>query len=155
MGSLAELLTAAGVRLGRTAADRASAIDQVGAALLELGAVDPEYLTAMHEREASVSTFIGEGVAIPHGTDASRVHVRRSSLAVLQFPEGVDWGGEDVRLCVGIAARGTEQVGILSALAHVLMEPELAAELREAPDADTVLRILRTVDIEKDEETAQ
>ncbi|WP_439423125.1 PTS sugar transporter subunit IIA [Saccharothrix sp. HUAS TT10] len=152
---MAELLTAAGVRLGRTAADRASAIDQVGAALLELGAVDPEYLTAMHEREASVSTFIGEGVAIPHGTDASRVHVRRSSLAVLQFPEGVDWGGEDVRLCVGIAARGTEQVGILSALAHVLMEPELAAELREAPDADTVLRILRTVDIEKDEETAQ
>lgn len=155
MGSLAELLTAEGIRLGRTAADRTSAIDQVGAALLELGAVDPEYLTAMHEREASVSTFIGEGVAIPHGTDASRVHVRRSSLAVLQFPEGVDWGGEDVRLCVGIAAKGTEQVGILSALAHVLMDPERAAELRQAPDADTVLRILRTVDTENDEETAQ
>ncbi|NUT99027.1 MAG: PTS sugar transporter subunit IIA [Saccharothrix sp.] len=153
MGNLAELLTADAVRLGRAAGDRAAAIDQVGAVLVEIGAVAPDYVAAMHEREASVSTFIGEGVAIPHGTNASRAHVRRTALTVVQFPDGVDWGGHDVRLCVGIAARDTEQVGVLSALARVLMVPEQAAELREAPDADTVLRILRTVGT--DEETTR
>ncbi|MEJ2855086.1 MULTISPECIES: PTS sugar transporter subunit IIA [unclassified Saccharothrix] len=153
MGNLAELLTADAVRLGRAAGDRAAAIDQVGAVLVEIGAVAPDYVAAMHEREASVSTFIGEGVAIPHGTNASREHVRRTALTVVQFPDGVDWGGQDVRLCVGIAARDTEQVGVLSALARVLMVPEQAAELREAPDADTVLRILRTVEIDDEEKT--
>jgi mannitol/fructose-specific phosphotransferase system IIA component len=137
------------VRLGRTATDRADAIEQTGAVLVEIGAVDPAYVPAMHEREESVPTFIGEGVAIPHGTDASRALVRRSALAVLQFPEGVDWGGQDVRLCVGIAASGDEQVGVLSALARVLMDPEKAAALRTADDAATVVAILR--DEERDQ----
>ncbi|MFC5291360.1 PTS sugar transporter subunit IIA [Actinokineospora guangxiensis] len=137
------------VRLGRTAADRADAIEQTGAVLVEIGAVDPAYVPAMHEREESVPTFIGEGVAIPHGTDASRALVRRSALAVLQFPEGVDWGGQDVRLCVGIAASGDEQVGVLSALARVLMDPDKAAALRTADDAATVVAILR--DEERDQ----
>ena len=137
------------VRLGRTAADRADAIEQTGAVLVEIGAVDPAYVPAMHEREESVPTFIGEGVAIPHGTDASRALVRRSALAVLQFPEGVDWGGQDVRLCVGIAASGDEQVGVLSALARVLMDPDKAAALRTADDAATIVAILR--DEERDQ----
>ncbi|GAA4429236.1 PTS sugar transporter subunit IIA [Actinokineospora soli] len=137
------------VRLGRTAADRADAIDQTCAVLVEIGAVGPDYARFAHEREASLSTYIGEGVAIPHGTDASRSHVRRTALAVLQFPDGVDWGGDDVRLCVGIAARGDEQVAVLSGLARVLMDPDKAAALRTAPDAATIVAILR------DEERAQ
>ena len=137
------------VRIGRTAVDRADAIDQTCAVLAEIGAVDPEYAGSAHEREASLSTYVGEGVAIPHGTDAGRAHVRRTALAVLQFPDGVDWGGEDVRLCVGIAARGDEQVAVLSGLARVLMDPDKAAALRTAPDAATIVAILR------DEERAQ
>lgn len=145
-----ELLHPAGIKLGLTATDREDAVDQVGRALLEIGAVDEAYLPAMHERELSVSTFIGEAVAIPHGTDEARKYVKRTALAVLQFPEGVDWGGSDVRMCVGIAANGSEQVGILSSLARVLMDSELAAQLREAKDAETVIRILQSMNEESD-----
>lgn len=147
----ATLLSAEGVHLGRTATGKADAIDQVGRALLDVGAVEVGYLAAMHEREASVTTYIGEGVAIPHGTDKSREYVLRTSLVVLQFPDGVDWGdGNTAKLCVGIAANGTEQVGILSSLAMILMDAEQAAQLREAGDADTVLRLLHSMDEEKD-----
>jgi mannitol/fructose-specific phosphotransferase system IIA component len=145
------LLSAEGIHLGRTAANKADAIDQTGRALLDIGAVEVDYLAAMHEREASVTTYIGEGVAIPHGTDQARQYVKQTSLVVLQFPGGVDWGdGNQAKLCVGIAANGSEQVGILSSLAMILMDSEKAAELREAKDADTVLRLLHTMDEETD-----
>jgi mannitol/fructose-specific phosphotransferase system IIA component len=143
------LLTPEGVHLGLTASGKADAIDQCGRALLDIGAVSEEYLAAMHEREASVSTFIGEGVAIPHGTDASRAYVIRTSIVVLQFPDGVDWGTSNIaKLCVGIAANGSEQVGILSALALILMDPAKAAELRDAQDPETVIRLLKSIDEE-------
>lgn len=147
----ATLLSAEGIHLGRTATGKADAIDQTGRALLDVGAVEVDYLAAMHEREASVTTYIGEGVAIPHGTDQARQYVKRTSLVVLQFPGGVDWGDDNqAKLCVGIAANGSEQVGILSSLAMILMDAEKAAELREAKDADTVLRLLHTMDEETD-----
>lgn len=136
------------VLIGCTAPDQADAIAQVGRKLLELGAVEPEYVDAMHEREKSVSTYLGEGVAIPHGTDESRKFVKRTALAILQFPAGVDWDGNNVRLCVGIAAKGSEQVGILSSLARILMDADQVKELREAPDAETILRLLNEVDEE-------
>jgi mannitol/fructose-specific phosphotransferase system IIA component len=143
------LLTPAGIHLGLTATSKADAIDQCGRALLDIGSVGPEYLDAMHEREESVSTFIGEGVAIPHGTDQSRAYVRRTAIVVLQFPDGVDWGSGNVaKLCVGIAANGNEQVGILSSLAQVLMDSAKAAQLREAGDAETVIRLLQAIDEE-------
>ncbi|WP_067604145.1 PTS sugar transporter subunit IIA [Nocardiopsis listeri] len=136
------VLDADAVRLGRTARDRADAIDQCGALLVELGAVDPGYVTAMHEREASIPTFVGEGVAIPHGTDASRSLVRKAALAVVQFPEGVDWGGPTVHVAIGIAASGEEHLRVLSSLAGVLTDPERAARLRSADDPDEVIELL-------------
>jgi mannitol/fructose-specific phosphotransferase system IIA component len=145
------LLDVSGIKLGQTATSRSDAVEQVGRTLLDLGAVEAGYLPAMHGRERSVSTFIGEGVAIPHGTDEARKYVRRSSLVVLQFPEGVDWGGNDVRMCVGIAAVGDEQVGILSSLARVLLDAGRAAQLREAKDAETVIRILQSTGEESDQ----
>ena len=136
------VLSTDAVRLGRTARDRADAIDQCGALLVELGAVEPGYVTAMHEREASIPTFVGEGVAIPHGTDASRALVRKAALAVVQFPEGVDWGGPTVRVAIGIAASGEQHLRVLSSLAGVLTDPERAERLRSADDPDEVLELL-------------
>ncbi|TVT44745.1 PTS sugar transporter subunit IIA [Amycolatopsis rhizosphaerae] len=144
----AAILSAESVLIGCAAPGRDDAITQVGRKLLALGAVEPQYLDAMHDRERSVSTYVGEGVAIPHGTDESRRFVKRTALAVLQFPDGVDWDGNEVRLCVGIAAKGSEQVGILSSLARILMDGERARQLREAPDADTILRVLNEMDEE-------
>lgn len=139
------------VRLGLAAADRADAISQCGRVLLAAGAVAEPYLAAMHERERTVSTYVGNGVAIPHGTNAARAHVLATSLAVLQFPAGVDWDGEDVRLCVAIAADGDEHVRVLSALARVLVDPDRARQLCGAAEVGTVMELLGSATEEEQE----
>src|ERR1044071_6793043 len=105
-GHTNDLLVASAVRLGQRAADFQDAIRQVGGVLVSVGAVQPSYVDAMLEREESISTFIGEGVAIPHGTLAGKGSVLRDALAVVQFPDGVDWHGDRAELCIGIAAVG-------------------------------------------------
>lgn len=139
---MAELLARDAIRLGERAGSRDEAIRRCGAVLVEVGAVAPEYVEAMLARERSVSTYIGEGVAIPHGTLNSKESVRRDALAVLRFPDGVDWDGFDVRVCVAIAAAGDGHVDILAQLAQILMEPDQAERLRAATDVDDVLDLL-------------
>jgi PTS system mannitol-specific IIA component/phosphocarrier protein FPr len=130
------------IRLAQHADDKWDALRQSGALLEELGAVDVGYAAAILEREGQISTYMGEGVAIPHGTDGARALVRRTALGFLQYPDGVDWDGETVYLCIPIAASGDEHVGVLSALAEILVEGDSAATLREATDVDTVLALL-------------
>ncbi len=137
-------LPAGAVRLGCTAASKDDAIRQTGEVLLSMGAVEPAYLEAMHEREAALTTYVGEGVAIPHGTNEARAWVKRTALTCLQFPGGIDWGGgHRAFVCVGIAARGDEHVTVLAALARILSDPEQAARLREATDINDVVRLLQ------------
>lgn len=142
---MAEVLPIEGIRLGLTATDKWDAIRQCGAVLLELGAVEAGYPETMLEREKSVSTFIGEGVAIPHGTDESRALVRNTTLGVLQFPSGVDWDGQVVNICVAIAAKGDEHVAVLSALAQILMDPAQAEQLRTSSDPAAVRALLESI----------
>ncbi|HEX7744154.1 MAG TPA: PTS sugar transporter subunit IIA [Micromonosporaceae bacterium] len=137
-----ELLERRAVRLAERAADRDGAIRRCGEVLVELGAVTPGYVDSMLERERSVPTYLGEGVAIPHGTLSGKDAVRRDALAVLKFPDGVDWGGNPVTICIAIAARGDGHVELLAELADVLLDPARARALREVTDADEVLRIL-------------
>jgi PTS system mannitol-specific IIA component len=141
--ALAALIAEESIRLHETATGRDDAIRQVGAALLDAGAIDASYVDAMLERENSVSTFVGEGVAIPHGTLAGKDSVKHDALVVLRFPDGVDWDGNDVRVCVGIAARGNGHIALLSQLATVLLEPEKAAALRAAATSDEVYELLK------------
>jgi mannitol/fructose-specific phosphotransferase system IIA component len=96
----------------------------------------------MLERERGISTSLGEGFAIPHGTEDSRRHIRRTMLSFLQFPAGVAWDDDDVVVCVGIAAVGDEHVGVLANLARVLSVPEQAARLRSAERIEDVLALL-------------
>jgi PTS system mannitol-specific IIA component/phosphocarrier protein FPr len=144
------MLTPDSVRLGCKATDKVDAVRQTGEVLIAIGAVEPGYLDAMQERERSVSTYVGEAVAIPHGTNESRSLVRRTALAVLQFPDGVDWDGEPVQLCIGIASSGDEHVGLLAALARILLQPEQAHQLRTATDPDDVIALLQSPDEEDD-----
>lgn len=136
------LLPAEAVRLGLAAADREDAVRQAGALLIDLGAVEPAYADAMLEREASLSSYVGAGFAIPHGTDASRALVRRAALAFLQFPGGVDWDGEQVQACVAIAAAADEHMGVMSQLATVLLDPDHAETLRTTTDPGEVVALL-------------
>ncbi|MEU8217240.1 PTS sugar transporter subunit IIA [Micromonospora taraxaci] len=139
---MAELLARDAIRLDERAGSRDEAISRCGEVLVEVGAVAPAYVDAMLARERSVSTYIGEGVAIPHGTLNSKESVQRDALAVLRFPDGVDWNGFDVRVCVAIAAAGDGHVDILAQLASVLMDPAQAQRLRESTSADDVIAIL-------------
>ncbi|MCO5973971.1 PTS sugar transporter subunit IIA [Actinoallomurus soli] len=138
-----DLLDRAAVRLDAAAADRDDAIRQCGRTLLDVGAVDATYVEAMVERERSISTYVGEGVAIPHGTLAGKDAVRHDALCVLRFPGGVDWDGNHVVLCVGIAAKGDGHVRLLSELAQILLDPDKARALRESTDVDEVIRLLQ------------
>ncbi|WP_214411716.1 PTS sugar transporter subunit IIA [Sphaerisporangium fuscum] len=130
------------IRLTAEAASRDDAIRQCGEALLAVGAIDEPYIDTMIERERSVSTYVGEGVAIPHGTLAGKDAVHHDAVSVLRFPGGVDWDGERVVLCVGIAARGDGHVRLLSELAQILLDADRARTLRETTDPETVLRLL-------------
>jgi PTS system mannitol-specific IIA component/phosphocarrier protein FPr len=141
---MTEFLTADAVRLGLHASDRTDAVRQSGELLVKIGAVEPPYIEAMLERERHISTSLGEGFAIPHGTDESRRWIRQTRLAYLQFPGGVDWGDDHVVVCVAIAALGDEHVGILARLAQVLVVPEQAARLRSAERVEDVLAILQS-----------
>jgi PTS system mannitol-specific IIA component/phosphocarrier protein FPr len=104
--------------------------------------VDPPYVDAMLERERGISTSLGEGFAIPHGTDESRKYIRSTMLSFLQFPEGVEWDEDTVTVAIGIAAVGDEHVGVLANLARVLTVPEQAARLRSAERIGDVLTLL-------------
>jgi PTS system mannitol-specific IIA component len=143
---LTELLAEASIRLDASATDRDDAIRQAGAALMAVGAVDAAYIDAMIDRENSVSTFMGEGVAIPHGTLAAKDSVMCDALSLIKFPEGVDWDGNDVRLAFGIAAKGNGHIALLSQLATVLMDPDKAAALRAATTVAEVYALLESDD---------
>jgi PTS system mannitol-specific IIA component len=142
---VAALLDRNAIRLSQQAGTRDDAIRLCGETLLRIGAVAPTYVEAMLARERSISTYVGEGVAIPHGTLVGKGAVHRDALAVLGFPDGVDWGGNHVVVCVAIAARGDGHVEILSELAQILLEPDRARALREATDPDEVLALLSPV----------
>lgn len=148
---MADLLDRTAVRLDATATDRDDAIRQCGQALVRAGAVEPAYIETMIERERSVSTYVGEGVAIPHGTLAGKDAVRRDAISVVRFPGEVDWDGNGVVLCIGIAARGDGHVALLSELAQILLDPDRARALRETSDVDEVIRLLRPADQEDTE----
>ena len=144
--ALSALISESSIRLDESATDKFDAIRQVGAALLDTGAIDASYIDAMIERENTVSTFVGEGVAIPHGTLAGKDAVKNDALVVLRFPAGVDWDGNEVIVCVGIAARGNGHIALLSQLATVLLDPDKAAALRAATTTAEVYALLEPED---------
>lgn len=143
---LNELLAEASINLDASATSRDDAIRQAGAGLLAVGAINEAYIDAMIDRENSVSTFMGEGVAIPHGTLAAKDSVVSDALSLVRFPAGVDWDGNDVRLAFGIAARGNGHIALLSQLATVLMDPEKAEALRAATTVAQVYALLESGD---------
>jgi PTS system mannitol-specific IIA component len=136
------LLDPRSVRLAERAVDRDDAVRRCGQALVDVGAVDPAYVDAMLERERSVSTYVGEGVAIPHGTPRGKTAVRRDAVSFLRFPDGVDWDGRPVAIAIGVAARGEAHLSILAELASILLDPRRARALREVTTVEDVCRLL-------------
>jgi len=131
------------ISLQASATDKADAIRKAGELLVKSGCVLPEYVDGMLKREESMSTSLGNGVAIPHGVYENRDHILQTGISVLQLIDGVDWDdGEKVLMVIGIAASADEHVGVLSNLADVIDDEESLAELLKTNDPDIVVKYL-------------
>ncbi len=128
------------IRMGQRAADKAEALRLLGAALVADGLAAPGYAEGLKAREAQGSTYLGQGIAIPHGTPDTRELVFSTGVRLLQFPEGVDWGdGQQVYLAIGIAAKSDEHLQLLQLLTRALGEADLGPALSAAASAEEVL----------------
>ena len=127
--------------LGLESVSKEEAIKRVGEILAKEGYVKEEYIQAMLEREEIVSTYIGMGVAIPHGVGEAKKEVKKSGIAVLQYPNGVKFGDEVAYLVVGIAGVGDEHLTILSNIAMSLEDEGLVEKLRNTCDVNDILKV--------------
>lgn len=131
------------VQLDAVAADKHEAIRQAGELLVRAGCVEPRYVAGMLAREQTMSTYLGSGVAIPHGTFDELAAVRRTAISVLQVPQGVEWEpGEIAYLVIGIAAAGNEHIDVLARLAEVVEDEALTQQLLAARDPEVVVACL-------------
>ncbi len=139
------LLDAESIVLDAATESRDAAITRAGELLVAAGAVDPSYVTAMHEREGSVSTYMGNLLAIPHGTNEAKSAIRRSGMSFVRYPEGIEWKGKPVKFVIGIAGAGDDHLVLLRRVAEVFVDAEQVARLEAARTTDEVLQILGAV----------
>ncbi|MGV0808161.1 PTS mannitol transporter subunit IICBA [Mycolicibacterium setense] len=138
----ADVLPLDSIVLAGTATSADAAIDEAGALLVAADAVDPAYVDAMHEREKSVSTYMGNGLAIPHGTNEAKTAIRRTGISFVRYPEPIDWNGKPAEFVVGIAGLGNDHMALLTKIAHVFLDKDEVARLRAATSADDVRAVL-------------
>jgi len=137
-------LTIEQISMGQTAVDKSAALHLLADQLVADGLVAEGYLSGLQGREAQGSTFLGQGIAIPHGTPETRDQVFSTGVRLLQFPEGVDWGdGQIVYLAIGIAAKSDEHLRLLQLLTRALGETDLGQALRRAASAEALLKLLQ------------
>jgi PTS system mannitol-specific IIC component len=139
------ILPAQSVVLQGRAATMQEAIDEAGQLLVTAGAVDSSYVPAMHDREASVPTYMGNYLAIPHGTNEAKGLVHESGLSFVRYPTGIDWNGKEVRVVIGIAGKGKDHLSLLSRIAKVFSDKTAVAQILEARTTEDVLQILGKV----------
>jgi len=138
-----EVLTDEMVLLGAHAAGKADAIRLVGEVLVKAGCAAPSYVEGMLARERVLSTYLGSGIAIPHGEIADLRSVYRTGVSILQLPEGVEWEpGERVYLVIGLASIDDEHVEVLTNLLELLQEPESISQLVHATDPKVIVERL-------------
>lgn len=128
---------------GEQAGNKEEAIRQIAAALVQAGNVADGYVNGMLAREQQTSTFLGNGIAIPHGTTDTRDQVLKTGVQVFQFPQGITWGEDQVAyVAIGIAASSDEHLGLLRQLTHVLSDDSVAEQLKSATTAEELRTLL-------------
>ena len=142
------ILTPENVVASGTATTKDEAIREAGELLVRAGAVTPAYIDAMLERESSVSTYMGNYLAIPHGTNEAKDAILRSSLSLVRYPAPVDWDGDEVRFAVGIAGLNNEHLEILSKIAIVFSDEDEVQKLIDAADSNELFSLLEEVNAE-------
>ncbi|MCE0510429.1 MULTISPECIES: PTS sugar transporter subunit IIA [Microbacterium] len=139
------VLTPEQVRIHPGSATRDEALQEATDILVAAGAVTPAYVDAMRQREETVSTFMGNGLAIPHGTNDAKDAILASALSVVRYDGGVDWSGDPTTFVIGIAGVGDEHLEILSRIAILFSEEDDVARLSAAQTPEALYALLSEV----------
>lgn len=142
---MSEILTPELISAAGTATTREEAIQEAGDLLVKAGAVTVDYVDAMHERERTVSTYMGNFLAIPHGTNDAKETILRSALSLVRYASPIDWNGkgQDVRVVVGIAGVGNEHLGILSKIAVIFSDMDEAQKVIDSTTVEELYGLLK------------
>ncbi len=140
-----EVLNVGQVRIRPGTVTQEDAMREAADILEAAGAVTSGYFDAMQQREATVSTYMGNELAIPHGTNETKDTILDSALSFVRYDGGVDWGGEAVTFVVGIAGKGDEHLEILSQIALLFSDEDEVARLKEAQTPEELFALLESV----------
>lgn len=138
-------LSAKNIHLGLKAENKEQAIQFAGEQLVKLGYAEPAYIEGMFEREKLVSTYLGESIAVPHGTIEAKKSVIKTGIVVCQYTDGVKFGDEEddiAKLVIGIAAKNDEHISVITTITNALDDPEAIETLINSKDVQKVLSIL-------------
>ncbi|WP_275113953.1 PTS mannitol transporter subunit IICBA [Psychromonas antarctica] len=138
-------LTEKNIFLGLKAKTKEEAIQLAGDQLVKLNYVTPEYIPGMFAREKLVSTYLGESIAVPHGTIETKQFVQKTGIVFCQYPDGIQWGEDEddvATLVIGIAAQGDQHINVITAITNALDDEEAIKCLKTTVDPADVLRIL-------------
>ncbi len=142
---MSDILTLSQIKVPGTAATKDDAIREAGQILVDSGAVTTDYIDAMYEREKSVSTYMGNFLAIPHGTNEAKDSIKKSALSVVRYESPISWDGNEVRFAVGIAGVNNGHLEILSKIAVVFADTDEVDKLIAAESAQEVYDLLHSV----------
>ena len=137
-----DVLVRESIKLNQPSVTKEEAIRRAGELLVERGCVEPAYIDAMLEREKLVSTYMGMGIAIPHGTAQAKGTVKKTAITMLQYPDGVDFGDEKAQLVFGIAGIGDEHLDLLGKISMALDDAETLEKMKTTDDVDWILKTL-------------
>lgn len=137
-----KVMVAEGIRLNQTPVTKEEAIQAAGELMCQLGYVDASYVDAMQEREKLVTTYMGMGIAIPHGTTQAKGTVKKTGIVLLQYPEGVPFGDEKANLVFGIAGIGDEHLDLLAKICEALEDEAILEKMKTTNDVEWILKQL-------------
>jgi len=136
------ILVPEGIILNQKSVTKEEAITAAGQLLTDLGYVDKEYIPLMLEREKIVTTYIGMGLAIPHGTTHDEGIIHKTGIVLIQYPEGIDFGDEKAQLVIGIAGKGGEHMEILSKICTALEDETILEKMKTTDDKEWIMKQL-------------
>lgn len=136
------VMHASGILLQQPSVTKETAIRLAGKLLVDEGCVEPPYVEAMLDREKVFTTYMGMGIAIPHGTSEAKAQVKKTGITLVQFPDGVDFGDEKANLVFGIAGIGDEHLDMIQKIVQALDDPAALEKMKTTDDVDWILEKL-------------
>ncbi len=131
------------IRFAQTAKNKTDALTMIVHDLISKGCVDSGYLKGVFQREAQGSTYLGHGIAIPHGTVETRSKVKKTGLSIFHFADGINWdNGQTVHLVIGIAAKSDEHLDILKRLTHLLSDKDIDNNIASLENIEQIVELL-------------